>query len=104
MQKGRQRLASAAARESDLQNRASGALQGHLDHAGPRAFAFTEAMPLSMALAEAYISLLPMIWPLGAFRAKKGSPFFEVFRPQLAAVPAFFLTDSIPAWALALSV
>ena len=46
----------------------------------PGAFALTDAMPLSMPLAKAYISLFPMIWPFGALRTKKGSPFFEVLR------------------------
>src|SRR5690554_2448164 len=36
----------------------------------PGAFFFTEAMPFSMAAADEYISLLPMIWPLAAFRLK----------------------------------
>jgi len=34
-------------------------------------------MPPSIAEADEYISLCPMIWPLVAFRLKNGSPLVE---------------------------
>ena len=38
----------------------------------------TEAIPLSHAASEEYISLLPITWPLVALRTKYGSPLTEV--------------------------
>lgn len=39
---------------------------------------FTDSMPLSLALVDEYISLVPMTSPFVAFRTKYGLPFFAV--------------------------
>ena len=37
-------------------------------------FAFTDVIPLSIADADEYVSLFPIVWPLVALRTKSGSP------------------------------
>ena len=60
------------------------------------AFFFTDSMPFSQAAALSYISLLPITWPLVAFRLKNGLPLVDSFRSNFESSCEFLRTDSMP--------
>ena len=50
---------------------------------------FTHAIPLSMALAPEYISLLPMVWPVLALSTKYGLSSFAILRSKRSSFCEF---------------
>ena len=58
--------------------------------AAPGALVLHDAMPLSRDEADAYISLLPMTWPLPALSEKYGDPFLATRRSKRPSSAAFF--------------
>src|SRR3546814_17084863 len=59
-------------------------------------FAFTEAMPLSRADTEEYVSLVPMRSLFAALRLHMGLPSEAFLRSSRSSCGAFCFTDSMP--------
>ncbi len=56
-------------------------------------------MPLSRAVAELYISLVPIVSPLPPFRMKNGSLTLDSFSTYRESFDEFDLHDAMPSFA-----